>query len=531
MVLQIGSLVEEKLAMELDQKALRLDLDEIEIGKTGIPYYYWPINPSEISEQYRQLFKNLVNTIKNAKGQLKLGVDAAIIVLPYFLEEIFAFLYAVNLINKACADDYIIIPGKRDRLLSALLKNKVPPLSNTFEQWLRISAKASLPRKRWLWLRRYRSTLAIIRSPLINQYAKGNKLKYNHNSIAHCFIKLKPTSLKYYSDNDEIIAEIISALDKVTEMTSTQRECLHAYAASWLQKAFSIVDAHWNFLMRSPKKLPKALWIDDQQDIGTRILSRFVKKQKGEITSFVTGTGFGAMPTNRFEDCDKVVTTSAQKSEWLAAQASLQPLIQSHMPQWLVVEKKSARDTKNKKLNKTKSNQYRRPKIMYIPNRYLGEGLGVMGQVNIHDVMKLDFQVRLLHKIRSWNFEVAMNYRLESNDEQKPPTTLTDLFGSIISHREFDVAEREADIIIMDDSSSPLFAPWIKSKKPGIFIDFQSQVLDEHSRYSLNLRCPIVRGWYDEQHRAQVDWFELRKAILNCYRYEDNTFARDYLNQ
>ncbi len=68
------------------------------------------------------------------------------------------------------------------------------------------------------------------------------------------------------------------------------------------------------------------------------------------------------------------------------------------------------------------------------------------------------------------------------------------------------------------------------SKMPIVYIDFELGELDPSAREMFERRNCVVRGWFSEDNRAQVDWEEFRNAIDEASNLiHDSTFTDEYI--
>ena len=68
----------------------------------------------------------------------------------------------------------------------------------------------------------------------------------------------------------------------------------------------------------------------------------------------------------------------------------------------------------------------------------------------------------------------------------------------------------------------------LESGKPMVFVDPGLFDWVPAAYDMLRRRCRVVRGWFDDTHRLQVDWNELRGAIQESGDLMDTTFLDSY---
>ena len=110
-----------------------------------------------------------------------------------------------------------------------------------------------------------------------------------------------------------------------------------------------------------------------------------------------------------------------------------------------------------------------------------------------------------------------------------PRDGFTQAFGGRTLTEPFDQVMHLADAFIFVTSQSTPFISILAESKPVVFIDLGLFEWVPEAYEMLGRRCRIVRGRFDEDNRAQVDWDELRNAISEAGDLTDTAFADNYL--
>ena len=142
------------------------------------------------------------------------------------------------------------------------------------------------------------------------------------------------------------------------------------------------------------------------------------------------------------------------------------------------------------------------------------------------DLPALDWEARLLSKLSAWGYQVLNKPHPESISS--PPVAFANQFGVRTLTERFERVMHAADASIFTDATSTTFRVALASNKPVVWIDFGLPKWVPEARAMLERRCRVVRGWFDEANRAQVDWDELREAIEESRDLMDMAFVDNY---
>lgn len=495
-----------------DKKTLLLDCHKIAITEKGIPYFYWPIAEEEISRFSQELRQDLVAVIRQASKKEIFGVDAAIIISPSFIEETQALFYRDLLLTRAAEAGYDeVIPTPTVLPVTHFLAQlKLGPSG--------IKPKITLP------LNYRKKIISTSEQLLASTYAKQTKEKVVHRSLKIWFRKLPTGMPQVQSENDAIIAIMIEALCRVWNKHQHRiPESINIYLTDWLKKAFCWINYYWQQLVQQPKKIPQRLWVKTSDDIWGRILARYVRKHGGRITRFDEKLWCGYLgKANQqqmidFEDCDTYVTINKIQAEVFRESYADDENIHPITPQFIALEGKKL-FFKRLKTSRSRKKNHQRPTILYMPT--ISDSL---------DLVSFDFIVRLLQKLRSWNFNFILNPYF-SGKKLDLPLSIEYLFGSIKVDKPMNQLINEADVVLFDNLTPKLLSSLLSSSAPCVFLDFNGDLLTQEANQLITRRCVIVPSWQDEKNHAQVDWFKLRNAILESKKLLDDSFFQRYFS-
>jgi len=165
-------------------------------------------------------------------------------------------------------------------------------------------------------------------------------------------------------------------------------------------------------------------------------------------------------------------------------------------------------------------------KVMFVATPYFGEHCSAFPCMP--DVIALDWQIRLLSRIKLWGYEPVLKEHPECN--KRAPTDIMSKIGASCECQPFENVLADVDVVIFANEDTSTFNITLRTNKPMVFIDFKHQEFAPGAVELLNKRCAVVDGWYDDENRPQVNWNELKRAIVSSRLKRNNDeFARYYL--
>mgnify|MGYP006195892725 CR=1 FL=1 len=137
------------------------------------------------------------------------------------------------------------------------------------------------------------------------------------------------------------------------------------------------------------------------------------------------------------------------------------------------------------------------------------------------DLVYVDWQARLISKLREWGYEVYFKPHPES--QTPPPAKFAELGAKIIQSRFEDVMD-EADLFLFDYTHTSTFMPALQSNTPLMLIDFVGLTWYKDAYRLAQQRCAIIEGGFDEHNRVKVNWNMVKEgfgqAIEKCNNHE-----------
>ncbi len=292
-------------------------------------------------------------------------------------------------------------------------------------------------------------------------------------------------------------------------------------------------------LLEMPHKIPRRLWTGTGGFLWGRLLRRAVRELGGHVTGHDHAMGDGHMKEynktlTEYENCDSIVTSTPRQAEGLNKFLRPDLLIQSPAPEivslplsakrfdFSSVQKKysSAGNVKNLPARE-------KLQVMYVATFYPGEHARY-GGLFMPDVVAVDWQARLFGWLLRNGYDVIHKPHPDSIRRLSPA------FEKSLNIRpnleSFEQVLDSADVLVFDCHTSTTLAGAMISKMPIVYIDFELGELDPSAREMFERRNCVVRGWFSEDNRAQVDWEEFRNAIDEASNLiHDSTFTDEYI--
>jgi len=137
-----------------------------------------------------------------------------------------------------------------------------------------------------------------------------------------------------------------------------------------------------------------------------------------------------------------------------------------------------------------------------------------------------DWHARLISNVRGWGYEMLL--KPHPGSHYPIPPAFTEELGARLLTERFERVLADADAVMFDSPMSTTFGVALASEKPVILIDLGRAIFRPEARALLEKRCRIVKAWFDETNRLQIDWDELRRAIAEAPDLTDPAFVESY---
>ena len=327
---------------------------------------------------------------------------------------------------------------------------------------------------------------------------------------------------------------ITAAVQAVERGFAAGNERMHprvaAYVRRWLAQGMAAVQCHISALLERPDRVPRRLWVGTAGHAWTRVFQHATRRMGGTVTGHDHGSGIGHLVTpqptiSQFESCDTYVTFTAAQASGLRKGLREDLLIPDRAPTIEVVPPVSANGKRNSTSPVAAGQRDRAVRtVMYSGSGYRGERLNFM--VQLPEMVAVDWEARLFAHLGQWGYEAVHKPHPGSVGL---PTGLAERFGGRTLTQPFEEVMDEADVFILTNPQSTTLAPVLASNKGVVFVDVGRVEFWPEAYEMFARRCAVVKGWFDDENRIQVDWDELRAAIGESVRLKDDSFLETYL--
>lgn len=171
-------------------------------------------------------------------------------------------------------------------------------------------------------------------------------------------------------------------------------------------------------------------------------------------------------------------------------------------------------------------------KVLYASTICYGDSISVQYSGLLPDVAYADWIIRLLYKLKEFEFDFSFRpHPVDSLSMVDPSFLIEKEFPLKIEKRSFENIFLEFDVIIIDYLNTSILPVLLFSGVPFVYVDIGLSKIDQDLYDSLAKRCPIVRAELLD-NRVHIDWNELFIAISDAPKYMDNEFFNKfYLNK
>jgi hypothetical protein len=288
----------------------------------------------------------------------------------------------------------------------------------------------------------------------------------------------------------------------------------------------SYVKFYWGHLTAAQRihTMPKTLWFGSSNSLFPRLFRAVVKDLGGHTVGHDHGRGIilsynvGEMGTV-FDFCDEFVTYSsylaergnADKQNICSYTVTGVPITFSEVNDCLI----QRRDIKafQEKQATFQVNPNRTRKIaMFIDTFFIGERITGLNLFPSNTTI-FDFRARVFEALIDQDYEVILKLHPENTIDYPPALLDHPRIKIMDGYVEDQLAD--CDVIIFDFLSS-FFKTLIMSNKPMVFLDFGYSQFDDAIDAVLDKRIGHMKGWFDDENRAQISWNQLGEVLNNA---------------
>lgn len=538
---------------------IQLDISLMAAGRDGVRNFLWPVAREEMVSVRDSLSRKLVSVIKDySKTHFEEANVLSILELALINESM--SLYLPQAIHSRLESlGHHVQPPRTGRVFSSLITGKSLDM-------IAMSPKElyGLHSQRWNWLnpsirRAYRRVrrsgisvdslvpinpkkdiIALQETPIIKMHAGSvaSKVQIESSYSAGWF---RPESYPEVSKalrssiNDNFISDSLDAIgDAFLDGNETISDGFRYYLKSWLQYTTGLIRLRLNKLTARHQKLPDNLWTGSGAKISTRILQYATRIAGGKVIAHDHSQGQGFLIYSSrnltdYDSCSQFVTYNEANADALRKYTVNRELLVSDDLPKIVPVPRNSNATPIPILDGISDIEVapRRPRIktiMYPASFYNGERIHYA--IRVPDMVQLDWESRLFTHLDHWGYKVI--HKPYPGSIGLPTPEIVKSLGGETSNKPFEQVMHRADLVIFIDPKSTPLVYALAAGKPVVFIDaglvnWVPEALDEFSR-----RCSVVRGYFDEENRLQVDWDDLKLAIEKSTQLSDESFYNTY---
>ncbi len=526
----------------MKRRILHLDIENIKVDQNGVKDFFWPVSYSErqfFADQLMQGYTSLIQKHQNSPQILSYKV-----LYKYYVTEALAVFNCDLLKKRLESNSYQPILKKEMRVWGALLNDERPEdpgFLNVFRNGPARAKKSSFLKK----IKRLSKLInmkqaglnvgslklkPITKSVLLNDIIATQRtdlIQKHANTVSQdvvfCrsdrwFSGLNPQEINQELRNmDETfetsVMNIVSKLYKEHGIEFSGPSFL--YLQNILSEGSACVRAHYKKLLSvQPDSLPKTVWTGTAGYIWDILLrSAVLEVHKGHVTGHDHGAGLGhvsnpCMGSNELWHCSAFVCLNKNQASEMEDRTASWYCFDHQPPQLSYVP-----DTQSEEKEFVSYERFlvERPNIktiIVLATLYGGDRVW-MGPCS-PDIVHLDWQARVVFKLRSWGYNVIVKIHPET--PIMPPQIIKDLGASIRSEPLEDMME-EGDLILFDCLYTTVFRSVVSSNLPMVMIDFYNHPWTEKGLNLIEKRAGFVKGSFDEKNREAVNWSELKTAI------------------
>ena|SRR3990167_4908976 len=525
-----------------------LNINTIPLSSRGVENFYWPIKAHEINQNFELMTKKVVSVLKTAEKEALPGTDEGIILGLFFIQEAIASYQAKLLIGCAKRDGHSIQTSKRNRLIHAYLTGNMPyspAILRTLQSgpaplklWraplrllrdIYMSQQEGIARRTFFPVKYTTRTVTLTISELPILVAKEMHESILYKRANFWFTTPDLRKISYKNQYDDIVDQLLFSINAVFISGGESFNDVKLYLDQWLRNAMPLVAFHLATLEKCKNKIPKTVWLSTAGNLWGRILARYMRKNGGELIRFSHGSGSGYFKNSRaqgvfnFEDCDTFFSYTEKHAQECKKNFTGNEIVQNKCPEILTYHRK--------KPTFTQKTMHDKKTIMYVSSVYPGEHVYLCAKGMMSDITLLDWEVRLIKQLQAWHFNVILKPHPSETICLGVPDSVKTVVGNIIANEPFEAIFHKADVIILDTPVTSLFSTLVTSGRPFVFLDFDVEEFSQTAYHMLQKRCPIVKGFYDENNRAYLDWQALYEAIQTCDQYHNDEFMKNYFYQ
>ncbi len=520
-----------------------VELEDLDVTSQGVRDFFWPVSYQERKTIKASLIALFVDHLEKLENQIP---GAALPIKLLFCHLITESLAVINykIFEARCKKHYKFIGTNSNwRLWDSFVNNQVPADSPLVRQLMGRPISSgengafAIFRKVWrarkslrfrngviqingLSLRRLdrrllkTSIVATRRSALIEAHAELDQRDIIFRGARNWFRSVSEEDLHQHRspavDNHFLCSFVSEIADLAFACGARDFDVADDYLKRFFWVSISAVSTHYARLLEQPDRLPTNIWTGSGGNIWDATL-RYACLQchDGEVVGHDHGAGLGHvdyswMAFYELWGCKEFICLNGNQARELAKNSK----------KWQFLE------TQSSKLSGWQSNQSIKrttqshdvasdsKTVIVLATTYARDQLWA-GPCS-PDIVHVDWQARVIGKLRSWGYSVILKVHPESF--VAAPKALSQLQAEVIDDPLESVLHR-GDIVLFDCLHTTAFRSVLTTDMPMVMIDFHDHPWTDHARQLFNRRSPLIPGYFDSLNRAQIDWGLLESGL------------------
>lgn len=531
---------------------LKLDVDDMDVDSEGVVDFGWPIARHEtIAVRDRTLEGLIAMTRDTSLTAPDPNRELLSILYQMFLAEAVE-LFQAHALARRTHEAGTRPSTKRQRVLGALLRGESPPQAPFVK--LLANGPPSKPGATWAMKRRIGRVRKNLRlngfsGDLFTHFDPQREVLAVHSNLGliESHARLESSFVRVIDPNEthppmNFVADPgtvdAATVNGATAAVASGFEAggerlpdeMHEYLGRWLSDSMQITS--WRLAQLSEHKhfIPRRLWVGTSAGVWARILCRLTRREGGTTTGHDHGAGTAHLVDYmsglaELDFCDEFIAFTPAAADSYATGFDPDRSTTGNIPKITSLPNRGSTGALPSAPSGTKHSRDSAIKtIMYTSSFYAGDR--VTANVRIPDIVSLDWEARLFNHLGQWGFEVL--HKPHPSSTALPRPGFVEQFGGRLVLQRLEAVFDQADAFMFSSSQSSTFPFLLASDKPGVFIDLGLRQWTPEAYDLLARRCAIVRGWFDEQNRIQIDWDEVRSAIEQARHLSDTTIVGHY---
>ena len=514
-------------------KTIEIDPAKMLVTHQGVKPFFWPMGRPELVEATKVILGTVIQELRTPVSARETEALLLSTLSTKLTRMLISTYFGSCLVRRFRDSPFRLDAPKRTSIWRALNEEVAfPPYdlavslplgvgnSNLLKYWLRpfkdLFKEDVFTRKPLEFCDLQSEIVSVISCPLSRIHAEFCASKPTLVNLGVWFYPPRGSSDVRPLDDLPLTRHLLEVLSKnLSEVAGPIPEVVIGYLYEWVRETGSWVQFYRNRLKTGQlnRRIPNKLWIGTAGIVWNRMLADEVLSRGGSVTGHdhAMGANYSEIDTCMYtesQSCDEFYTFSnaqAIQHERRAKELS----ISGAVPKMVVVDRplnfakqeigKQARDLSAKEAKS----------IMVLTPLYPDDMLGPHSLLPTPVIV--DWQARLFSSLVSGGYKVV--HKPHPETEFPWPDHFSDDFDVQAITGRFEECYLPYDIFIFDYARTTTFGFILQTKKPVILIDFGFTALTPEDQELLSRRCVVIKGWFDGDNRAQIEFAELAGAI------------------